>query len=177
MTSPASIALFLQTHSQVPPRTLADYSSQIPTFRSPQIHQTAQREQQQCFHSKSTSPGSLIYVNPILPPPPAWAALSTRGAQEGRREPAGAWKSLSPSSSSFQHLTPPTAASAQIPKEPFHFFCFPPQVEKHPRGKWESQLPSTFGKTNSRALGEGSLPHPGNPLDPLLPLRIPDPPR
>lgn len=145
MTSSASIAPVLRTRSQVPPITLADYSSQataqIPSFRNPQIHQTAQREQQ-WLHSKSTSPGPLIYVNPISPPPPAWAALSTRGAQRAlqhrqeRREPAGAWKSRPHPHLWHSISQPPTAAPAQIPKEPFFGVGFiSPQVEKHPRGE------------------------------------------
>lgn len=180
----ASIALFLRTHSQVPLITLADYSSQataqILTFRNPQVHQTAQREQQ-WFHSKSISPGPLIDVNPILPPPPAWAALSTRRAQQHRqerREPAGAWKS--PPSSPSQHLTPPTAAPASIPKEPLFKF-FSPEVEKHPRGEmqaiWqgprECAFPSTFGKTNCKTLGGTSFSHQGNPVDPPPPTQDP----
>lgn len=190
VTSSASIAPVLRTRSQVPPITLADYSSQataqIPSFRNPQIHQTAQREQK-WLHSKSTSPGPLIYVNPISPPPPAWAALSTRGAQRAlrhrqeRREPAGAWKSRPHPHPWHSISQPPTAAPAQIPKEPFFGLGFSPQVEKHPRGEmwaiwqgpWEHALPSTFGKTNSKTPGETSFSHQVNPLDPLPPTHGP----
>lgn len=180
MTSSAPVTPFLRTRSRVPPNTLADHSSQataqIPSSRNPQIHQTAQRERQ-WLHSKSPGPAPLIFVHPILPPAPAWAVLSTRGAQAGEEEPSGTWKcpSSPPSPSLAQPLTPHSSTSSD-PKRVFFFF-FSPQVEKHPRGElgaiWKLALPPTFGKTNSKTRGEISFSCQGNPLAPLPPTQDP----
>lgn len=181
VTSSASIAPVLRTHSQVPPITLADYSSQataqIPSFRNPQIHQTAQREQQ-WLHSKSTSPGPLTYVNPISPPPPAWAALSTRGAQRAlrhrqeRREPAGAWKSPSPSPPLAQHLTAPHSSTCPDSKRAVFWFgfYFPPGRKASQRGN-VGNLAGPMGACASFHLRENQQQNTGR--NQLFPSRKP----